>query len=207
VRDALDRVLQWLTDAPEPLVHVVVALLSALENVVPPVPADVVIVFAGFLAARRGMSIGPLFLSIWIANVVGALAVYAMGRRYGGAFFRTRVGSALLHPGQMRRLDHFYHRYGPIVIFVSRFLPVVRSVVPAFAGVSRVGFWRTTLPLAAASGLWYGMLVQIGAVAGANWELAVDTLAGAGRGLGLVAALLVAAAFVWWWRTRHADGS
>lgn len=205
LRAWLDRVMSWLLGAPEPLVHLVLGLFAALENIFPPVPADMVIVFGGFLAGLRGMSIGMVFLVVWVGNVLGALVVYGLGRRYGAAFFRTRLGAFLLHPEQLRRLDYFYRRYGPGVIFVSRFLPVFRAVVPAFAGVARVGIVRTTLPLAAASALWYGALVRLGALAGANWQTVVDSLAEAGRWLGLVAALLIVAAGWWWRRTRRTE--
>jgi membrane protein DedA with SNARE-associated domain len=203
VRERLADLLEWLLEAKEALVYLVLALLAALENVVPPIPADVVIAFGGFLAARREMSLVNVFVVVWLANVAGALFVYAMGRRYGPVFFRSRVGSLILQPEQLVRLDAVYRRYGLVVIFVSRFLPMLRSVVPAFAGIIHLGVWRTSIPLAAASAIWYGMIIYFAALAGEHWERVVEALTAAGRWLGVLAALIVGALGWWWWRSRQ----
>src|SRR5690606_19160588 len=108
-------------------------------------------------------------------------------------------GRMILHPGQIERLSAFYRRFGIGVVFVSRFLPMFRAVVPVFAGVSRLGFWRVAPPLAAASALWYGLLVYLGGLAGRNWGWLIETIQSVGAwawAVAIVAALGVA----WWWR-------
>jgi membrane protein DedA with SNARE-associated domain len=200
----LDGFLQRLLDVPEGLLHLIVGLVAALENIVPPIPADVVILFGGFLAGQGAAPLWSVFLAVWIGNVTGALVVYAAGRMYGARFFAGRIGRLLLRPRQLASLSGFYQQYGFGVIFVSRFMPVFRSVVPAFAGISHVGFFRTAVPIAVASGIWYGLLVYLGAAAGENWDRIVATLDAAGRWLYLAAALVAVALFAWWRRTRHA---
>ena len=177
-------------------------MAAALENVVPPIPADVVVLFGGVLAGRGVAEPWAVFLVVWLGNVAGALLVYFAGLRYGPGFFAGRLGQLILNPGQVQRLSEFYGRYGLGVIFVSRFLPMFRAVVPVFAGVSRMGFWRTAPPLAAASALWYGLLVYLGTIAGRNWQRMLDLLGSVGGWFW--AAALVAAVGVgrWWWRSR-----
>ena len=89
----------------------------------------------------------------------------------------------------MAKLSGFYQRRGTIVIFVSRFLPMFRAVVPIFAGTSGVGFWRAALPMAVASGLWYGLIVYLGATAGENWEEIRATVESSGKWLAIAAGL------------------
>jgi membrane protein DedA with SNARE-associated domain len=76
-------------------------------------------------------------------------------------------------------------------------------VVPIFAGTSNVGFWRATLPMAAASAAWYGLIVYLGATAGENWQEIRETVESSGKWLAGAAAVLAVAAGVWWWRSRR----
>ena len=199
---SVEQLLEWLSAAPAALVYLAIALAAALENIVPPIPADVIVLFGGVVAGQGVVNVWLVFLGVWLANVGSALLVYLFGLHYGESFFKGRWGKLLLQPQQLEQLDSFYRRYGVRVIFVSRFLPMFRAVVPVFAGVSRLGFWRTALPMAAASGLWYGMLVYLGSVAGQNWREIVDTLSGAGRWLWIVALVVAGGVAWWWWRTR-----
>lgn len=203
--DLIDLLLDQLAGSNQALVYLLLGVFAALENLVPPVPADVVVLFGGFLAGQGVVDAFAVFLVVWSANVCGALAVYLLGRRYGASFFSGRWGRLLLKPRQLRSLSDFYGRYGLRVIFLSRFLPMFRAVVPVFAGISKVGFWRTALPLALASAIWYGAIVYVGAVAGRNWESIIASLEGASRWLWGASLILLAIVFVWWWRSRNDD--
>lgn len=200
--DALVRLLDWLSGAPALALYVVLGLAAAVENVVPPIPADAVVVFGGLLAGRGAANPWLVFLSVWLCNVASALLVYYAGVKYGPGFFAGRIGRMILHPGQVRRLSEFYGRFGLPVVFLSRFLPMFRAIVPVFAGVSRIGFWRTAPPLAAASALWYGALVYVGAVAGRNFEQLMRTLQSVGVWFWVIAAVAAAGVVWWWWKSR-----
>jgi len=194
--------LDWLLAVPGWLVYVVMALAAALENLIPPIPSDVVILIGGVLAGVGGVNPLVLFLLVWLGNVGSALLVYALGLRFGPAFFQGRAGRLLLAPAQLDLLARAYRRYGFPIIFFSRFLPVFRPIVPAFAGLSKVGFMRTALPIALASAIWYGFLVYLGWAAGTNLPVLLARLERVGGWLWLVAALLIALFAAWWWYTR-----
>lgn len=204
--DVVDTLLQGMIDLPEVLIYVVVGLFAAVENVFPPVPADVIALFGGFLAGNGGANPWVVFLVVWLSNVAGALLMYWIGRNYGQRFFSTRIGQLVLQPQQLVKLDAFYRRRGAGVIFVSRFLPMFRAVVPAFAGMSGLGWGRAGLPILAASGLWYGLIVYVGATAGQNWEVIRGTLEATGRWVYVVALVLAAVVALAWWRSRDRSG-
>lgn len=201
----MDSILGFFTGLPGWLAYLVLGAGAALENVFPPIPADTFVLLGGFLAARGlGHPVG-VFFATWGANVLSALGVWWAGRRYGESFFRRGLGRHVLHEGQMDRVRGFYERWGVWAIFLTRFLPGLRAVVPAFAGVSRMAFLRVALPLAAASALWYGALTWLGAIAGRNLDTIREWLSEVNLALALVAAALAVAIGVWWWRTRHHD--
>lgn len=197
------QLLEWLLSIPDWAVYVLVGVSAALENIIPPIPADVVVVVGGVLAGAGGASALLLFLAVLIGNVGSAMLVYLAGRRYGSRFFDGRIGQFVLAPRQLEKLSAAYQKYGIPIIFVSRFLPVFRPVVPAFAGVSQLGALATALPIALASAIWYGALVYVGSTAGSNWEEVLAGLERLGTWLWLVAAVLILGVLVIWRRTRR----
>ncbi|HET7229931.1 MAG TPA: DedA family protein [Longimicrobium sp.] len=202
----IDSMLEWLKGLPPVLVYLVVGGIAAVENVFPPVPADVVALFGGFLAGQGQGNPFVMFLVVWLANVATALLMYWVGRKKGTTFFQGRLGRKLLQPKQMEKLSRFYERRGVIVIFISRFLPMFRAVVPIFAGTSMVGFWSAAIPMALASGLWYGMLIYLGATAGENWEQIRGAVESSGRWLAIAAVVIAIGVGWWWWKTRKEGG-
>ncbi|MBI2074034.1 MAG: DedA family protein [Gemmatimonadetes bacterium] len=143
---------------PPAAVYTVIGALAAAENVFPPVPADTAVALGAFLSAGGRISATAVFLITWVANVATATSVYLAGRTVGRSFFRGRLGRRLMHPRRLARLEDLYRHYGSWGIFFSRFIPGVRGVVPPFAGIAHLTFWRAVPPMALASGIWYGAL-------------------------------------------------
>lgn len=202
----METLLGLVTGFPSTVLYVALGAGSAVENLFPPVPADTFILLGGFLAGRGRLDAWTVFGVTWACNVASALGVYWIGHKYGRSFFETGAGRHILHEGQLQRMRTFYSRWGTPAIFLTRFIPGFRAVVPAFAGVSHQPFLPVALPLAVASALWYGVLVWLGATTARNLGTLVEWLSDANRilvGLALALAALVA---TWWWRTRHGGG-
>lgn len=155
----LDRLLAL----PSGWVYAVIAVLAGTENLFPLVPADTAVAVGAFLSVGGRVSALTVFLVTWVANVTTAAGVYVAARTAGRAFFHGQVGSRLLRPKALARIEALYERHGTWAIFLSRFVPGVRALVPPFAGVAGLGAVRTLVPLAIASGLWYGGLTYVAA--------------------------------------------
>ena len=167
-------------------------------------PADTFILLGGFIAARGPADVPVVFLVTWLANATGALLVYRAGYRFGPSLFETGPGRRLLQPEQLRRLRRFYRRWGTLAIFIARFFPGLRAVVPAFAGVSQLSFLTVALPVVVASAIWYGTLVWLGAMAGENLEAMVEWFGVTNRILLVIVTVIVVIVSVVWIRTRRA---
>lgn len=198
--------MQSLLGLPPIFFYIVIGVGAATENIVPPVPADTFVLFGAFLAATGRADPWLVFLVTWLPNVISAVFVYGLAWKYGRAFFGTPAGHWLLRPHQLEQIGHFYHRWGTPAIFVSRFLPAFRAMVPVFAGISHVPLRRIILPLAGASALWYGALVVVGTELGRNWEVILGAFARFSGILLWIAALFLAGVLIWWWRTRRHPG-
>jgi membrane protein DedA with SNARE-associated domain len=199
----LQALLDWLAAQPPAALLGAMALLAAVENIFPPIPADVLVAFGGFLAARTGASPWPSFLAIWLGNVAGALVMYAAGRRLGRAWIARRFRLAP-DSGHEERLTTWHARYGAGALFLSRFVPGVRAVVPPLAGALRFPPVSLAVAIAAASALWYGAITWVAFSTGDNWELVTVQLARMGRWSGIAAvAIALSVALVWWRRRRR----
>jgi membrane protein DedA with SNARE-associated domain len=204
----IDQVILWLAGLPPAGIYGVIALSAALENIVPPIPADTAVALGAFLAGQGGtVTMTGIFLATWVPNVVSAAGMYWVARTVGRSFAESPTGQRLLSPRAMRRLEQAYARHHSWGIFVSRFLPGYRAVVPAFAGLVRLGPWRTLLPVAIASGLWYGFLILLAHRLGSDWDAIRLALGRVGlwlAGAALVASFALAVAV---WRRRRSDAA
>jgi membrane protein DedA with SNARE-associated domain len=158
------------------------------------------VALGAFLAGRGVLNAWVVFGVTWGANVGGAACVYALARRQGRAFFQTPLGRKLLSPSALARLEHAYERYGTSGIFLSRLLPVWRAVVAPFAGIAGLSPARALIPVALASGLWYGALTLLVVRLGTDLEIVLAQLGRMNRvlGIGALVVLAVAALIVWW---------
>ena len=196
-------ILDWLGSLPVAALYVSLAVIAAIENIFPPVPADTVVAFGSFLAARgHGTALGA-FLSTWVGNVTGAMIMYAVGRHFGADWLEARM--ARRGASQMTgRLEKMYGRYGLFAIFLSRFLPGVRAIVPPFAGALRVPPARALAMIAIASAIWYGTVTIVAYNLGENWEQATAMMGGVQRTLAIgVTAIVLVALAVWAIRRRR----
>ncbi len=174
-------------------VYAVLAGLAAIENVVPPVPSDAAVAIGAFLSHRGVTRPLTVFLVTWSANLAGAAGVYFAARVYGRRLFASQTGRRLLAPRSLAVIEREYLRFGVAGIFLSRFLPGIRAVVPPFAGLINLGSVRTLVPMAVASAIWYGGITMLGALIGSEWQRILDIISGVNRTL-TIATLLLAAA-------------
>ncbi len=194
--------LVFLENLPPVLTYVVLGAGAALENLVPPVPADTFVVLGSFVATHGRATLIAVFFVTWLANVTSAFAVYLAAHRYGPLFFQTGFGRKILDPAQVIRIGQFYDRWGVAAIFITRFLPGFRAIVPVFAGVTHQRALPVGVPIVIASGIWHGMLVLLGRLAADNFEQILAVFSTMNRSLLAVTMVLALGVTLWWRRTR-----
>ena len=190
----------WLAGLPPYALYAALAGAAAIENFFPPFPADTVVAFGSFLAARGQGSLAGSLLATWLGNVAGAMAVYALGRRYGSSWLASRFGGAAAEA----RVRALYGRYGVSALALSRFVPGVRAIVAPLAGALRVPAHQAAAAIGVASAIWYGGLAYLAYRLGSDWEALQRAMTAAGRSAAVVAAALALIAVgVWIVRRRR----
>lgn len=201
--------LDWLVGLPVVARYLAIAVAAGVENIVPPIPADTIVGFGAFVAARA--QDGPW--GVWVATMTGnlttAMATYAAGRRYGAERLMRRLGGGNAAAAEAR-LHRLFGRYGVGALFVSRFLPGIRAIVPPFAGALRIPAATVLLAMATASGLWYGFVTWVCYRVGADWDSLAARVGAWQRWSAVAAGVVALAAAGWIWARRrkprgHAD--
>ena len=197
----MDAVLAWLGSLPPAALYLILAVVAATENFVPPIPADVIVAFGSFLAAREQRSPIPTIIAVVIGNVGGALAMFALGRRYGADWIRRRM--RVMGEGAEQRVRHWYDKFGLPALFLSRFLPAVRAVVPPLAGAIKVPATGAIIAIATASTLWYTILAVLAYRLGSEWDRIASAIGEFQKGAAIVAGTIVVLAPAIWWVLRR----
>lgn len=152
----------WLQDLVSQLGYAEIVLLMALESSLFPVPSELVMIPAGYLAARGELDPFLAALAGACGSVIGASANYALGRYVGRAFLLRYGRYFLINEAKYHEAEALFCRNANVATFVGRFIPVVRHLISLPAGV----FGMRLLPFAGltfiGSGLWCGFLVALG---------------------------------------------
>jgi membrane protein DedA with SNARE-associated domain len=186
---SMQSLFDWLLTLPSGTLYVVLAVTAGIENVIPPFPSDVIVAFGSFVAAQGDETMLGVFLSVWFGNVSTALLLYAAGRRYGANRLERRLAGKQAESVDAK-LRTLFQKYGMPALFVSRFIPGVRAVVPAFAGALRLSVGWTALMIATASAIWYGLITVIAFRVGSDWEQLRETVTRYSTVMGIAAAVI-----------------
>lgn len=172
--EILEQIQLWMEQIIITLGYTGIAIVMFLECLFPPIPSELLMPFAGFMASQGHFSFSGILLAGTIGSLLGALALYYLGQYAGEPLIRTflrRYGRYLLVAEHdfNRSLD-FFERYSESIVFLGRFIPLIRSLISIPAGVNRMSLGRFVLFTALGSGLWNGLMGYIGVILGENWQ-------------------------------------
>lgn len=152
-----------------------IALLIAIENIFPPIPSEVILTFGGFMTTYTQMNAWIVILFATAGSLLGALALYAVGRFLSPdrleRWITGRLGRMLgFKPGDVQRATDWFSRRGKSTVFFCRCIPIVRSLISIPAGTMKMKLPSFLLYTTAGTLVWNTVLVYLGAFAGASWE-------------------------------------
>ena len=195
----LSNLAQWVQDVIESLGYLGVALLVIAENLFPPIPSEIVLPFAGFVARRGDGSVVVMVLASTVGSVVGALVLYAIAAAIGPErihAFVVRFGKWFgVKESDMVRAEEWFDRRSNVAVLVGRCVPLIRSLVSIPAGFRRMRFSSFVVLTAIGSAVWNVALIGAGAALGDQWDRVGDYV-GIFQWIVILAIVAAAARFV-----------
>jgi membrane protein DedA with SNARE-associated domain len=176
-------------------------LSAFLENVVPPVPGDTVVVFSAYLVGRGALGLWPVYLATCVGGLGGFMVMYYLGYSRGRAFFVGRRGG-LLSQERLAQAEQWLERYGAALVLANRFLSGIRSAIAISAGIGQMAWSQVALLGLISLVVWNGLLLYAGLLVGQNWEVVAGLLKQYNRLLLLLLVLLGLLVAGRWWRKR-----
>jgi membrane protein DedA with SNARE-associated domain len=172
----LHEMIDWLLLTVHDWGYWGIFILMALESTVVPIPSELVVIPAGYLAYQGKMSMSLIFLASTLGSLAGAGINYAfallVGRpfleRYGRYFF---VRQPLLH-----KTDAFFARHGAVSTFTGRLIPGIRHLISLPAGLTRMNLATFSLYTLLGAGIWTAVLIAMGYFIGGNESLLKENL-------------------------------
>ncbi|MEJ5943891.1 DedA family protein [Pseudokineococcus basanitobsidens] len=147
-----------------------VGLLTFAETVVPPIPSEVVLPLAGFLAQQGRLVLAWVLVASTLGSLAGAWVFYGLGAALGlDRSIRLLSRVPLLDREDLVTASQWFGRHGAGSVFFGRFVPGVRSLISLPAGAQRMNPLTFTLGTAAGSAIWNSALVGAGYALGTQW--------------------------------------
>ena len=167
----LGGLVGWVLDVIEALGSIGVGLLIALESIFPPIPSEVVLPLAGFLAGQGRMGLVSVIVWATVGSLVGALVLYWLGAALGAdRLGRLADRVPLMDARDVQRAEAWMTRHGAWAVLLGRMVPGVRSLVSIPAGVQRMPLWLFSLLTVIGSAVWNTLFVGLGYLLGDRWD-------------------------------------
>ena len=183
----LGDLANWVQDVINQFGYFGVALLVVIENVFPPIPSEIVLPFAGFVAqqgasavnaaadaAQSDTTVVGMMIAATVGSVVGALILYFVSAAIGPERLRAfveRFGKWFgVKSADLVRAEAWFDRRSTAAVLVGRCVPLIRSIVSIPAGFRRMKLTSFVVLTAIGSAVWNIALIGAGAVLGDQWE-------------------------------------
>ena len=161
--------------------YVGVFLLIMIENVFPPIPSEVRLLFGGFMTTYTKLSIFGMIVASTLGSLFGAIILYYIGKIFNKDRLKKiisgRLGKVLrLKVSDIDNADNWFDNKGNKTVFFCRFIPLVRSLISIPAGMSEMPMFKFLLYTLFGSLIWNTVLIIVGSVVGENWTKIVGIL-------------------------------
>jgi membrane protein DedA with SNARE-associated domain len=178
-------------------------LVMMIENVFPPIPSELVLPLAGFLAheGEASFSLPLVVLAGGLGSVLGAVVLYAFGawaRDHGGRrVLLAVVRYAFVTETDLDAAESWFMRHRALAVLTGRFVPVVRSLISIPAGYNRMPMLEFLVLTTIGTTIWCAILASAGWILGVSWPL-VRSITSRYEQFVVAAAVLVVVVFVAW---------
>lgn len=161
--------------------YIGVLLLIMVENVFPPIPSEVILLFGGFMTTYTKLSIFGMVVASTLGSLFGAIILYYIGKIFNKDRLKKIISGKLgkilrLKVSDIDNADNWFDSKGNKTVFFCRFVPLIRSLISIPAGMSEMPMFKFLLYTLFGSLIWNTVLIIVGSVVGENWTKIVNVL-------------------------------
>ncbi len=198
---------QFIIQAMNHYGYLAIMVFVVLENILPFVPSELVLTFAGLMTTQSAMTVPGVILDATVLSVVGSLGLYGIGRFISedrlAALVDTKLGRLLgFKKDDIYKSTEWFHKKGKYSVLFCRCVPVLRCLISLPAGTSKMNLPIFIFFTFIGSLFWNLLLVNMGAAAGNNWEVIVHKLGFATSVIGAVVLCACGTAFLLFLKKR-----
>ncbi len=166
----MENLAQFFVEIVNEWGYLGIFILMTLESTVFPIPSELVMIPAGYLAHQGELSATLSVIAGTAGSLAGALINYIVSRRYGRSFLWNHGRKILVSRRRLAQMDYFFRRYGEVTTFLGRLIPVARHYISIPAGLAKMRLWRFMLFTSLGAFVWMVILTMLGYFIGNNIE-------------------------------------
>lgn len=187
--------------------YIGVFLLIAIENIFPPIPSEVVLLFGGFMTTYTELNIVGMVIASTLGSLLGAIVLYYIGRILNKERLKKiisgKIGKVLrIKNEDIDKADHWFDTKGNKTVFFCRFIPIVRSLISIPAGMSQMPMGKFLLYTTSGSVIWNTVLVVAGNLVGEKWEDILQIFSDYSHITLVVLIIIFIIGVVWFYRSK-----
>lgn len=198
---------QIIINIMEQVGYLGVFLLIAIENIFPPIPSEVILVFGGFMTTYTSLNIPIMILAATLGSLLGAIVLYYIGKIFNKERLKRivngKIGKVLrLKASDIEKADKWFDTKGNKTVFFCRFIPIVRSLISIPAGMSEMPMQKFLLYTILGSLIWNTVLIIVGSIVGDKWETIVGYLDNFSNIILIILVIIFVVALYYWFVIR-----
>ena len=198
---------QIIINIMEQVGYLGVFLLIAIENIFPPIPSEVILVFGGFMTTYTTLNIPIMILAATLGSLVGAIVLYYIGKIFNKERLKKiisgKIGKVLrLKASDIEKADKWFDTKGNKTVFFCRFIPIVRSLISIPAGMSEMPMQKFLIYTILGSLIWNTVLIVVGSIVGDKWETIVGYLDNFSNIILIILVIIFVVAMYYWFVIR-----
>ena len=198
---------QIIINIMEQVGYLGVFLLIAIENIFPPIPSEVILVFGGFMTTYTTLNIPIMILAATLGSLLGAIVLYYIGKIFNKERLKKiisgKIGKVLrLKASDIEKADTWFDTKGNKTVFFCRFIPIVRSLISIPAGMSEMPMQKFLLYTITGSLIWNTVLIIVGSIVGDKWETIVGYLDNFSNIILIILVIIFVVAMYYWFVIR-----
>jgi membrane protein DedA with SNARE-associated domain len=206
----LEQIVDWILTLSPLSIYTIFFAVAYIENIIPPLPGDVLVAFGGYLAAEQIIGFVPVLLITTFASVIGFMNMYLFGKYFGDRIEEQRRRFWLMRFIDIKYFDRgkrWMHNWGQGVVLANRFLAGTRSVIALTAGITKTNVYSTMISSFVSSLVWNFILLMMGWIVYENWAVIGEYLNIYGRVILILIVLAVGARILFKRKKRQQEES